>query len=89
MSDRLYGPDTLRQPLCLRDPLLQGPDRSCVITEMQATLAALGHPRGISYRPVLIHVNGVMTDVVDSGFLASIVDAQALLRPARKQPSLF
>lgn len=65
------------------------PIGAAVITEMQATLAALGHPRGISYRPVLIHVNGVMTDVVDSGFFASIVDAQALLRPARKQPSLF
>jgi uncharacterized protein len=36
-------------------------------------------PRHMSYRAVLIHVNGVREDVVDSGFFAQIIDFSDLL----------
>ncbi|MBS0419674.1 MAG: AAA family ATPase [Proteobacteria bacterium] len=64
------------------------PVGSTVLTEMKTKLAALGRPRGISYRPVLIHVNGVTTDVMDSNYFAAIVDAQELLQ-AKSQTSMF
>jgi uncharacterized protein len=54
---------------------------------VQAKIDALGHPKGISYRPVLVHVNGVTADVVDSDYFAAIVDAGEL-RPSRLQPLL-
>jgi AAA+ ATPase superfamily predicted ATPase len=65
------------------------PVGSTVITEMKAKIAALGHPKGISYRPVLIHVNGVTTDIIDSDYFAAIVDAKDFLRDSRAQASLF
>ena len=45
-----------------------------IITEMQNKLSTLSYPKGFSIRPVLIHVNGVNTDVIESGFFAEIVD---------------
>jgi AAA+ ATPase superfamily predicted ATPase len=60
-----------------------------VIAEVRDKLAALGHPRGVSHRPVLIHVNGVTSDVVDSRFFSDIVDARTLLRPGSAQPLLL
>ena len=65
------------------------PVGASVIAEVKAKIAALGHPKGISYRPVLVHVNGVTTDVVDSDYFAAIVDASDLLRPSKAQASLF
>ena len=56
---------------------------------MKSKIAALGHPKGISYRPVLIHVNGVTADVVDSNYFAAIVDAKDLLLQVKSQVSLF
>ncbi len=50
-----------------------------VIHEMEEKLASLKYPKGFSCRPVLIHVNGVSEEVVDSGFFASIVDFSDLL----------
>jgi len=45
-----------------------------VITEMQEKIARLKRPKGFSCRPVLIHVNGVTEDVVDSDYFSAIID---------------
>lgn len=45
-----------------------------VILEVQQKLDRLRYPKGFSCRPVLIHVNGVHEDVIDSGFFAEIID---------------
>jgi hypothetical protein len=65
------------------------PIGSTVLTELRTKIAALGRPKGISYRPVLVHVNGVTTDVVDSDYFAAIVDAKDLLLHTKSQASLF
>lgn len=45
-----------------------------VIDEVQSKLDKLIFPRGFSCRPVLIHVNGVTSDVEDSGYFSNIID---------------
>ncbi|MDR3624873.1 MAG: hypothetical protein P4L16_07035 [Chlamydiales bacterium] len=50
------------------------------VEEMKEKLMCLKLPRGFSCRPVLIHVNGVSEEVVDSGYFASIVDFSELLK---------
>ena len=50
-----------------------------VIEEVEEKLHRLQLPRGFSCRPVLIHVNGVTEDVVDSGYFARIIDFSELL----------
>ncbi len=46
---------------------------------MEKKLTSLLIPRGFSCRPVLIHVNGVSEEVVNSGFFSEIIDfSQAL-----------
>ena len=65
------------------------PVGNSVVPEMKTKIAALGRPQGISYRPVLIHVNGVTADIVDSDYFAAIVDAKDLLRHSKAQASLF
>lgn len=85
---------TTRKPGCQIDYLIQtrfhsvyvceikfsrfeiGPN---VIKEVKEKLARLHLPRHMSYRPVLIHVNGVREDVVDSGFFAEIIDFSKIL----------
>lgn len=47
---------------------------SSVINEVQKKIDALKVPKGYSCRPVLIQVNGVTEDIVDSDFFASIID---------------
>lgn len=51
-----------------------------VIEEVEQKLHCLQLPRGFSCRPVLIHVNGVSEDVVDSGYFARIIDFSELLK---------
>jgi AAA+ ATPase superfamily predicted ATPase len=50
-----------------------------VIDEVQKKIAALKYPRGYSFRPVLIHVNGVTEDVVDRDYFSSIIDFSKFL----------
>ena len=50
-----------------------------IIREMQKKLKAFRYPKGFSCRPVLIHVNGVTEDVVDSGFFSEIIDFSKFL----------
>jgi hypothetical protein len=46
---------------------------------MEKKIAALKYPKSCSYRPVLIHVNGVSEEVAESGFFSSIIDASQFL----------
>lgn len=50
-----------------------------VILEVQNKLNALQLPHGFSCRPILVHVNGVTSGVVDSGFFAKIINFSDLL----------
>lgn len=50
-----------------------------VIEEVEEKLLRLKLPRGFSCRPVLIHVNGVTEDLIDSGYFARIIDLSELL----------
>ncbi|MBA3602471.1 MAG: ATPase [Parachlamydiaceae bacterium] len=58
----------------------QGPVGTEVIKEVEEKLNRLHLPRGFSCRPVLIHVNGVSDEVVDSGYFARIIDLSELLK---------
>ena len=58
---------------------LKSPIGSSVIHEMESKLKAISLPRGFSLRPILIHVNGVTEEVVDSDYFAAIVDLGQLL----------
>jgi hypothetical protein len=51
-----------------------------LIEEVEEKLRRLQLPRGFSCRPVLIHVNGVSEEVVDSGYFARIIDLAELLK---------
>lgn len=99
-----YQHKTQRHPRCQIDYMIQtrfgslyvceirfskDPIGTSVIADLKAKIAALGHPKGISYRPALIHVNGITADVADSGYFAALIDAGALLRPTKIQASLF
>jgi uncharacterized protein len=50
-----------------------------IIEEVEEKLRRLKLPRGFSCRPVLIHVNGVSEEVIDSGYFARIIDFSKLL----------
>jgi len=50
-----------------------------IIPEVQAKIAALHYPTGFSCRPVLIQINGVSEDVVDSDYFATIINMSELL----------
>ncbi len=87
---------TVRQPGCQIDYLIQtrfdtayiceikfsrfeiGPE---ILTEMKKKIERIKLPRHFSYRPVLIHVNGVRDDVKDSNFFSKIVDFSQFLVP--------
>jgi AAA+ ATPase superfamily predicted ATPase len=89
-----YQHKTARQPGCQIDYLIQtkfdtlyvceikfsrNEVGSAVIEELRAKIEALTRPRGMSCRPVLIHVNGVTAEVIDSDYFAHIVDMSRLL----------
>ncbi len=56
-----------------KDPI--GP---AVVKEMQDKIEALGVPPSFSYRPILIHVNGIQDSVIASEFFAQIIDLESL-----------
>jgi uncharacterized protein len=49
------------------------------IEEMKEKISNLALPKNFSYRPVLIHINGVDDVVVESEFFANIIDFGKLL----------
>ena len=50
-----------------------------VIDEVKQKISRLNIPKNFSYRPVLIHVNGVNGAVTDSGYFAKAIDFGQLL----------
>ena len=52
---------------------------SSVIQEVKRKIESIKYPKGFSCRPVLIHVNGVSSDVLDSDYFSNIVDMNELL----------
>lgn len=50
-----------------------------IIDDMQEKLKNLKLPKHISKRPVLIHINGVKEQVIDSLFFAKIIDFESVL----------
>jgi hypothetical protein len=50
-----------------------------IIQEVQTKIYTLNRPKGLSCRPVLIHVNGVSDDVINSDYFANIIDFGELL----------
>ena len=44
-----------------------------VVRDVKKKIATIAMPKRFSYRPVLIHVNGVKEEVVDDGFFSSII----------------
>jgi hypothetical protein len=50
-----------------------------VIQDVQRKIDALKRPRGTSYRPVLIHVNGVTEHILEEDYFASIIDVSTFL----------
>ncbi len=50
-----------------------------IISEVQHKIDKLKKPKSFSCRPVLIHVNGVTDDVLESGFFNTIIDFAELL----------
>jgi len=57
----------------------QNPVDSSVIEAIQEKIARLHLPKNMSYRTVLIHVNGVTESVKESGFFYKIIDFGMLL----------
>ncbi len=52
---------------------------SSIIDDVRKKVARLKIPKHFSYRPVLIHVNGVDEDVAESGFFSDIINFQDFL----------
>ncbi|WP_232503090.1 hypothetical protein [Wolbachia endosymbiont of Cimex lectularius] len=50
-----------------------------IIQEVQTKIDTLNRPKGFSCCPVLIYVNGVSDDVIDSDYFANIIDFGELL----------
>ncbi len=53
---------------------------SSILQEVQTKISSLKFPKGFSYRPVLIHVNGVSSDVIDSDYFSEIIDMEQFLK---------
>jgi len=50
-----------------------------IISEMKNKLKHFQYPKGFSCRPVLIHVNGVHEDVINSDFFSGIINFSKLM----------
>lgn len=53
--------------------------RTDVISDLKDKIRDLNFPKNFSYRPVLIHVNGVEDDVISSEYFSNIIDFGELL----------
>lgn len=86
---------TTRQAGCQIDYMIQNRFGTCyvceikfnhrritraIVDEMKEKISRLSLPKGISIRPVLIHVNGVDDRVLEDDFFSNIVDFSDLLR---------
>lgn len=57
----------------------RSPIQKQIIEEVQSKILRLVRPSNFSYRPILIHVNGVEDEVIASEFFASIINFGELL----------
>ncbi|MDF1761142.1 MAG: ATP-binding protein [Coxiellaceae bacterium] len=57
----------------------KNPIGSDVVSEIQQKINRIKKPKGFSCRPVLIHVNGVTEDLVQTGYFSSIIDFSEIL----------
>lgn len=57
----------------------KSPIKASIIKEMQKKIDAIKLPKNFSFRPVLIHVNGVSEEVIDAEYFAQIIDFSELL----------
>jgi len=57
----------------------KSPIGSAIIQEVQEKIDSITSPKGFSFRPVLIHVNGVTDDVIDADYFSTIIDFGKLL----------
>lgn len=51
-----------------------------IITEVKTKMAKLSIPRGMSFCPVLVHVNGVTDSVIDENYFTEIIDFGDILK---------
>lgn len=58
----------------------QNPIGASIIDELQEKINALKFPKRFSHRPVLVHVNGVTEEVINSNYFSAIIDFGDLLR---------
>lgn len=54
--------------------------KSEIISEVSQKIDRITIPRHISCRPILIHVNGVADEVVETGYFSDIIDFSQLLQ---------
>jgi AAA+ ATPase superfamily predicted ATPase len=59
--------------------LSSSPVRKNIIAEVEEKISKLQKPKGFSYRPVLIHVNGVNEEVCEQNYFSNIIDFSDLL----------
>lgn len=59
------------------------PVQGSVIEQVEKKMQALTLPKGVSVRPILIHVNGVGEQVIASEFFSKIIDFGKLLEPPK------
>lgn len=57
----------------------RSPLQKQIIHEVQSKISRLDKPANFSYRPVLIHVNGVDDEIIGSEFFANIINFSELL----------
>lgn len=98
-----FQTSTKRKPGCQIDYLIQtkttlyiceikfskNPIGTKVIEEVEKKIKALAIPRHVSYRPVLIHVGGVIDEVIYSDYFDKIIDWTDLLSQDSKKKKGF
>ena len=50
-----------------------------VVNDVKEKIVRLKHPKGFAPVPILIHINGVQDDVIDSGYFSEIIDFRDFL----------
>jgi len=91
-----YQTRTTKQPGCQIDYMVEtrfntlyvcevkfsrNPIGAEVMDEVQKKIDSINRPKGFSCRPVLIHVNGVSTSIMESDYFASVVNVSDYFQP--------
>jgi hypothetical protein len=62
----------------ISDCIEKAPIARAVIAEVDGKIRALAKPRNFTFRPVLIHFNGVDDAVAEAGYFDAIIDFREL-----------